>query len=177
MAFQADRPNKVASVERHPVRGHVLSNGLDGHGRIVAFVFFSDAPEPDGTEVFLDEARLGASYNVRSLAEGKAYSLFYLSLPISLTQRLAEIARAAGAAQAGLYAADASARGATFAVDPETLGDLVIGPKLFRRLAKYFGDAFSDLSGFEGWMRRMSSSFPTTSPCPRPGCVCAEAGG
>ena len=58
------------------------------------------------------------------------------------------------AARAGLYAADASAPSATFAVDPATLEDLVIWPKLFRRLASYFGDAFSDLSGFEAWMRR-----------------------
>lgn len=154
VTFNPGRPNKIASVERHPVRGHVLSNGLDGHGRIVAFVFFSDAPEPDGAEVFLDEARLGASYNVRSLAEGQAYPLFYLSLPISLKVRLAEIARAARASQAGLYASDASAPGATFAVSPATIGYLVIWPKLFRRLASYFGDAFADLSGFDAWLRR-----------------------
>jgi hypothetical protein len=37
--FFDDLPNKVASADQDALRGHVLSNGIDANGRLIAFVF------------------------------------------------------------------------------------------------------------------------------------------
>lgn len=151
--FWDDRPNKVQSVEHNPIPGYVLSNGLDGHGRIVAFVFFGEPPEDDGAEFKLVEDRVDQSFNALSLAKGQSYPLFYLSLPISLSRHLGAIGAAARAGQEGLFARDQSAPGEAVTVTPASYQDLVIWPKLFRRLHSYFRSEFDDLSGFDTWLR------------------------
>jgi hypothetical protein len=39
VVFFADLPNKIQSADQDAVRGHVLSNGIDGNGRLIAFVY------------------------------------------------------------------------------------------------------------------------------------------
>lgn len=151
--FWDDRPNKVEKVENNPIPGYVLSNGLDGHGRIVAYIFFGNPPEADGAEFKLEEDRAAESLNALSLAEGQSYPLFYLSLPISLSKQLGAIGAEARTLGKGLFAKDQSAPGAPFTVTPANYQDLVIWPKLFRRLHDYFRDEFDDLSGFDTWLR------------------------
>ncbi|WP_419739339.1 thermonuclease family protein [Ruegeria sp.] len=153
VVFWDDKPNKVQQVENNPVRGYILTNGLDGHGRIVAFVYSGDAPEPDGEVFKLMPDRVDQSFNARSLEAGQSYPLFYLTLPISLARHLGGIADQARAAGKGLYPDDASAPGQDFEVTPANYQDLVIWPKLFRRLHDYFADEFDDLTGFDTWLR------------------------
>jgi hypothetical protein len=43
--FWPDLPNRVRSADRDSVRGHVLSNGVDADGRVVAFVHPGDGPK------------------------------------------------------------------------------------------------------------------------------------
>lgn len=153
VTFWADRPNKVQTVENNPIRGYVLSNGLDGHGRIVSFVFVGEPPEPDGSVFDLESDRVDQSFNAASLAEGHSYPLFYLSLPISLSRHLATIADAARTGAKGLYPSDASVPEAAFEVTPANYEELAIWPKLFRRLHSYFNSEFDDLTGFDTWLR------------------------
>ena len=42
--YFADQPYKVQAVEHHPIRGYILSNGLDTYGRVIAFVFIGETP-------------------------------------------------------------------------------------------------------------------------------------
>lgn len=152
--FREDKPNKVMSVENNPVRGYILTNGLDAYGRIVSFVFFGESDERDGEEIYLTPERAASSFNAISLHVGQSYPLFYSSLPKSIMTRLKHIAEAARQAAIGLYKQDDSMPDRTFKVTPQNLQDLVIWPKLFRRLVSYFASDFADLSAFDSWLRR-----------------------
>jgi hypothetical protein len=88
------------------------------HGRPVAWVFTGTPPQPDGSEIFLDDALAAASVNHAQLVAGAAYPLFYDTLYASL--RLILTAAAVGAEQRkdGLWASDATLTG----VDGSTVG-------------------------------------------------------
>ena len=154
--FWPDLPNRVRSADRDSVRGHVLSNGVDADGRVVAFVHPGDAAEPDGADVWVDEERAAASVGARLLASGDAYPAFYATLPASLREPLAELSRAARERRppAGLWPrSTADPDGAATVTDLATLETLVLWPKLFRRIVPYLAGGFGDFDGFDAWLR------------------------
>ena len=57
--------------------GWIASRSLDVHGRPVAWVFTGAPPEPDGSQVFVDDALAVTSTNHAQLVAGAAYPLFY----------------------------------------------------------------------------------------------------
>ena len=63
VSFFDDLPNKVQSADQDTVRGHVLSNGVDANGRLIAFVYPGEHPAPDGTAMFVDEPLVDQSTN------------------------------------------------------------------------------------------------------------------
>ena len=132
--------------------GWIASRSLDVHGRPVAWVFPGLPPQPDGTEVFLDDALAAASANHAQLATGAAYPLFYDTLFASLRTVLADAAVGAQQRKDGLWAQDATLTG----VDGSTAAALeqggVIVPKLFRRLVEFHGDTGRDLDEFIHWL-------------------------
>ena len=144
---------KVSSVETHPIAGYILSNGLDTYGRTVAFVFTGDHPAVDGSSIFVTPQMLDSSLNTFMLQQGQAYPAFYLSLPAELRDHLEESVAAARTAGTGLWAED-TANETTIAHVPDStvLQQLVMWPKLFRRLAAYF-PSNTGLAGFDTWMR------------------------
>ena len=144
---------KVSSVENHPIPGYILSNGLDTYGRTIAFVFTGDHPAVDGSSIFVTPQMLDSSLNIFMLQQGQAYPAFYLSLPGELRDHLEEIVAAARTAATGLWVED-TANPTTIAHVPEStvLQQLVMWPKLFRRLAAYF-PSNTGLAGFDTWMR------------------------
>lgn len=149
-----DLPNKVQSADQDSVRGHVLSNGIDANGRLIAFVYPGEHPAPDGSTVFLDEKLADQSVNAELLAAGNAYPAFYATLPTTLRSHLVETSRQARHERAGLWprsTADPS-RPATVR-DLADLQQQVIWPKLFRRIVPYFASGFTDFDGFESWLR------------------------
>jgi hypothetical protein len=155
VTFFDDLPNKVRSADQDALPGHVLSNGIDANGRLIAFVYSGDHPGPDGTTVFLDEARVDQSVNAM-LAAGLVYPAFYDTLPADLRTHVAASSRAARTAQSpdGLWprsTADPN-RAATIA-DLDALEQLVIWPKLFRRIVPYLAAGFTDFDGFDAWLR------------------------
>ena len=152
--FFAQRPFKVESVENHPVEGYILSNGLDTYGRTIAFVFTGQHPAVDGTQVFVTTEMLDSSLNVFMLRHGHAYAAFYLTLPVSLREHLRTIARTAREAGVGLWP-QATATTERVAEIPglAVLQQLVIWPKLFRRLAPYFTQGHTDFAALDAWLR------------------------
>ena len=144
---------KVSSVQNHPIPGYILSNGLDTYGRTIAFVFTGDHPAVDGSSIFVTPQMLDSSLNIFMLQQGQAYPAFYLSLPAELRDHLEEIVAAARTAATGLWAED-TANPTTIAHVPDStvLQQLVMWPKLFRRLAAYF-PSNTGLAGFDAWMR------------------------
>jgi len=99
--FFADLPNNVQSADQDSVRGHVLSNGIDGNGRLIAFVYPGEHPGPDGSMVFVDNALVDQSANAALLAAGHAYPAFYATLPATLRRHLADASRAAQSSRNG----------------------------------------------------------------------------
>jgi hypothetical protein len=150
--FFSDLPAKVSHAVPHPVRGHILSNGLDGHGRIVSFVFAGGAGEPDGSDVWLNAARMNRSLNAKLMSAGLVYPLYYTSLPRDLRNRLTVLAVDAWNNDRGLWPVDVSYQ-LTRIRNLDDLQSLAIWPKLFRRLAKYLASGHTGLSQFETWLR------------------------
>ncbi len=145
---------KVETVENHPIRGYILSNGLDTFGRTICFVYTRDHPAIDGSAIFVESEMLDASLNAFLLRVGQAYPAFYLTLPADLRQHLTNIVTTARDTGVGLWAsATASTTTRATINDAATLQQLVIWPKLFRRLAAFFQDGHNNLIGFDSWLR------------------------
>lgn len=156
VSFFADLPNKVESADQDAVRGHVLSNGIDANGRMLAFVFPGEHAGPDGTDVFVDNALVDQSVNAALLAAGLAYPAFYATLPADLRTHLAASSRDARApgASTGLWPrSTADPDGPATVADLSALEQLVIWPKLFRRLVPYLAAGFTNFDGFDAWLR------------------------
>lgn len=152
--YFADKPFKVESVERHPIQGYVLSNGLDTYGRVIAFAFTGEHPATDGTQVFLTPAMLEASVNTHMLTTGHAWAAFYLGMPAELREFLRQVTIDARVAGRGLWAAASGMPGKPAQIrGQQDLLDTVIWPKLFRRLLPYFLEGFQDFSALDAWLR------------------------
>ncbi|GGL09849.1 lamin tail domain-containing protein [Mangrovihabitans endophyticus] len=156
VVYFPDAPNKVQSADQDSIRGHVLSNGVDANGRLIAFVYPGDHAGPDGSAIFVDEATVDRSVNAALLSAGLAYPAFYATLPADLRTHLAEASRAARSAQppAGVWAmSTADPNGAATVTDLDALQQLVLWPKLFRRLVPYLASGRTDFDGFDAWLR------------------------
>jgi endonuclease YncB( thermonuclease family) len=152
--YFADLPNKVESADQDAVRGHVLSNGIDANGRVIGFVHRGDPDLADGSRVFVDEALVDTSVNAGLLDRGMVYPAFYGTLPATLRTHLAATSRAARAAHRGIWArATGDPDGAAEVASLAQLETLVLWPKLFRRLVPYLAAGFTDLDGFDSWLR------------------------
>ncbi|MDH3598892.1 MAG: lamin tail domain-containing protein [Candidatus Tectomicrobia bacterium] len=144
----------VSAAEPNTVRGFILAQGLDSFGRVIAFVYSGEPDEADGNTVFIDNARLAASVNSQVLNDGLVYPAFYSSLPVNLKDQLAAQTRVARQAGAGLWPHAQGQIGSPVAIpDLPTLETLILWPKLFRRLVRYFQDGNPDLAGFDAWLR------------------------
>jgi hypothetical protein len=144
----------VSAAEPKTVRGCILAQGLDSFGRVIAFVYSSAPPEADGSTVFIDTARLAASVNSKLLNDGLVYPGFYSSLPVDLKDQLAAQTRVVRQTEAGLWPHAQGQIGSPAAIpDVATLETLILWPKLFRRLVRYFQNGNQGLAGFDAWLR------------------------
>jgi endonuclease YncB( thermonuclease family) len=154
VVFFPDQPNKVESADQDRVRGHVLSNGIDANGRMIGFVYAGDPADPDGARIFLRPDRADQSANASLLADGHVYPAYYSSLPAELRTHFAGSSRAAREAQLGIWPrSTADPNGAATVTDLEGLQELVMWPKLFRRLVPFLATGATDLNGFDAWLR------------------------
>jgi endonuclease YncB( thermonuclease family) len=156
VTFWPDLPNKIQSADQDRLRGHVLSNGIDANGRLIGFVYPGDSASPDGSEVFVDEALVDDCVNARLLAAGYAYPAFYTTLPAQLRNYLAGLSRSARSGQPalGLWSrSTADPNTAARIVDLASLEQLVVWPKLFRRIVPYLAAGFANFDGFDAWLR------------------------
>lgn len=156
VTFFAEQPNKVETADQDSVRGHLLCNGIDANGRLIAFVYAGDHPGPDGAAVFVDQALVSQSVNVALLSAGHVYPAFYATLPADLRNHLATVSRGArnGQPPRGLWPrSTADPDGPATVADLAALEELVIWPKLFRRLVSYLAAGFTDFDGFDTWLR------------------------
>jgi len=151
---EAPHQFKVESVQNHPIRGHILTNGLDTYGRTIAFVFVGEHPAIDGTQVFVTPQMLDASLNLQLLGQGHAYPAFYLTLPADLREHLHGVTVGARRDGLGLWPqATATTTEAAQVGSLAALESLVMWPKLFRRLAPYLQEGHTDFAALDAWLR------------------------
>lgn len=156
VTFWPDLPNKIQSADQDRLRGHVLSNGIDANGRLIGFVYPGDPTRPDGSEVFVDEALADDCVNAHLLAAGHAYPAFYATLPAQLRNHFAGLSRAARSSRPplGLWPrSTADPNAAARIIDLANLEQLVVWPKLFRRIVPYLAAGFANFDGFDTWLR------------------------
>lgn len=144
----------VTSATPEQVPGFILTRFADKYGRSVAFAFKDNAPRPDGSNVRLDKSLLHQSANYHLLTEGLVYPTFYSKLYIDLRQDMAKAVVKARKGQKGLWQLDKTTDGFVLQ-DLKTLTDnVVILPKLFRRLVDYLNlnDGSVSLAGFKAFL-------------------------
>lgn len=151
-----DEDGTVTSSAPDQVPGHILTRFADKYGRAVAFAFRGQRSgrTPDGGQVRLEPKGLRTSANYTLLADGLVYPTFYSKLYVDLRQTMADAAAAARAAGKGVWADDATT-GFRLKSRKQLADELVILPKLFRRLVDYLGldeDGGVSLAGFDGYL-------------------------
>ncbi|MEX6505676.1 hypothetical protein [Jiella sp. M17.18] len=146
VVWMTERRSVAAAEDGTP--GYILTRSTDKYGRVIAFVFAGDAPEDDGTDVFLDSARLAHSYNHAVLAEGLVFPTFYWGLFAELRNAMAAAAKQARDAGKGVFARDRTQTGVTVDSLMSIADDAVILPKLFRRLSDFLV-ATGSVDGFK----------------------------
>jgi hypothetical protein len=154
--FFADLPNKVEAADQDELPGHLLSNGVDANGRLIGFVYPGEPAMADGTAVFLEGPLVDRSVNAALLSTGLVYPAFYSTLPTALRSHLATVSRAARDAHppAGLWPRSTADPGGPASVpDLDRLQELVVWPKLFRRVVGYLAAGFTDFDHFDSWLR------------------------
>lgn len=149
----ADGTVTAAEPARRP--GYILTRFADKYGRAVAFAYAG--PRADGTEapVFLEVPELRRSLNHLLLSAGWVYPTFYSKLFVDLRVDLARAAVAARQAGSGVWRDDGTLGGFTVTSRQQLQNDLVILPKLFRRLADYLSldeTAGVDLTGLPAFL-------------------------
>jgi len=88
------------------------------------------------------------------MKEGLAYPAFYGTLPATLRTHLAQPSRDARAQGKGLWPdSTADPDGKANVPDLNELQQLVMWPKLFRRLVPYLAAGASDFNNFDAWLR------------------------
>jgi endonuclease YncB( thermonuclease family) len=119
--------------------GYILTRFADKYGRAVAMAYAGNRPgrSADGAQVYLDVPELHRSVNYELLHDGWAYPTFYSQLYWDLRTDLAATAVAARKAGRGVWQDDATLPGFRLRTRTQLRQEVVLLPKLFRRLAEY----------------------------------------
>lgn len=120
--------------------GYILARSTEANRRPVAFVFAGGIEHRDGSEVILDESILKRSLNYGLIARGLAYPTYYNGLFSDLRLPLTRAMARARSEERGVWPFDLTTKGFSVpGLEPLT-ENVVILPKLFRRLVDYMGD-------------------------------------
>src|SRR4051794_1791624 len=129
----------VTSATPEQTAGYIMTRFADKYGRAVATAFSGGrrGRAIDGSSIYLDVDELHRSVNHQLLATGWVYPTFYSKLYVDLREDQAAAAVAARTAGKGVWEQDATLGGFRLQSRTQLTEDLVILPKLFRRLAEY----------------------------------------
>lgn len=156
VTYWPGKPNNVESAQHHPVRGFLIANGIESNGRVLALVYPGAPPAgvENGERFFVDEAQLGRSINAQLVREGLAYAELYSTMPLSLVKHMRNLVKAAREGGIGFWSdEDVTLQKRAALQGLSDLPDLVMMPKLYRRLVKYFEDGYVGLASFDTWVR------------------------
>lgn len=144
----------VTSSTPAQTQGYILTRFADKYGRPVAFAYAGQSDHPDLGAVFVDEQLLAASANYQLAAQGLVYPTYYSKLYPDLRTALTAAVEQARSAKTGIWDADATTTGAEVTSLAALDDELVILPKLFRRLVDYLalGAGSISLGGFVAFL-------------------------
>lgn len=147
----------ITAAEPEAVPGYILTRFADVYGRSVAFAFKGNPDAEDGSDVYLDKALIKKSVNYHMLNKGLAYPTFYSKLYPDIRKELAIAAEKARKENKGVWALDKTNQGFILAELTTITEDVVILPKLFRRLLGYLAinDGSVDLDGFNNYLKSL----------------------
>jgi endonuclease YncB( thermonuclease family) len=134
---QRNDRNIVTSSTPAETPGYILTRFADKYGRAVAFAYPGQRRGGTSKPVYVGIPELRRSVNYQLLADGWAYPTFYSKLYVDLRNALAEAAVAARDAGQGVWEHDGTLPGFRLRSRTQLTDELVILPKLFRRLAEY----------------------------------------
>jgi hypothetical protein len=129
--------------------GFIASESLDVYDRPVSLVFTGDAPLHDGDEIPLASLPLDYCVNFKMMKVGLVYPTFYSTMEDDLLNLFTEIATSCRDTMVGLWALDKTSDFTIWNTSTIT-DDIVILPKLFRRLTSFiqYGSDFSQLKAY-----------------------------
>jgi endonuclease YncB( thermonuclease family) len=127
---------KIASA-KDKTEGFIASPAVDMYDRPISLVFSDDVGLADGGELDAVDLPLEASINLKLLKLGLVYPTFYSSMQDSLLEKFTSVTKEAREGKIGVWALD---RTPDFTIwNKDTIqNDIVILPKLFRRLTSFF---------------------------------------
>jgi hypothetical protein len=132
--------------------GFIATQGLDMYDRPIALVFPGKTGIKDGREVSLKQLPMDRCANLRMAQMGLTYPTFYSSMEPSLLKLFTDVTTACRKSLAGLWALDRTAGFTLWNVTSIT-DDIIILPKLFRRLTKFFQKC-SDFKELRAYLKR-----------------------
>jgi len=131
--------------------GFIACQALDVYDRPVSLVFAKNASLRDGDEVTLDDLPMDACVNMKMAKMGLVYPTFYSTMEEGLLDVFTKLTKTCRDKQVGLWALDKT--GYFTIWNTTTIADdIVILPKIFRRLTTFFQDSsdFSQLTDYLG---------------------------
>jgi hypothetical protein len=116
-------------------------------------------PQDDGSSFFVDVDALRTTANHHLIKQGLAYPTYYRGLFPDLRNEFTAVARQARDAGLGVWASDATTTGFDVNGLASLEDDIVIVPKLFRRLADYLHLGDDSMAGFVAFLDQAADRF------------------
>ena len=140
------------------VAGYILTRAADEYGRCIALVGRGAPPQDDGS-FFVDVDVLRTTANHHLISTGLAYPTYYRALFPDLRSELTAVSKPARDSGLGVWASDATTSGFDFTGLDVLQKDIVILPKLFRRLVEYLHLGDSSMAGFRPFLDQAADKF------------------
>ncbi len=130
-------------------RGCLAVLGLDRFDRPISLVFAGNVPPADGASIPFSAPLMKKCVNLQLLKMGLAYPTLYDTTPADLSALFANESKKARKSKTGLWALDRT-KDFQFLNTATIVNDVVILPKLFRRLTTFLLNAsdFSELGDY-----------------------------
>jgi len=132
--------------------GFIASADIDRFGRPVSYLFPKSVKLTDGTILDSSTLPVEKSINFQLAREGLVYPTFYTTTDRTFAEKIRAVVARARTTKRGLWSID---RTSDFALwDVRTIQeDLLLLPKLFRRLVSFF-DNYADFGKLEEYMKK-----------------------
>ncbi|MFI7296108.1 thermonuclease family protein [Streptomyces sp. NPDC050121] len=154
-----DPDETVTAATPDQVPGFILTRGADLYGRCIALVGKGKPPKAGGSWINVDVALLRKTANHHLLATGLAYPTYCRNLFPDHRNELTDVAHKAQKGGKGLWPQDVTTKGAKVTGMTSITDQVVILPKLFRRLVDYLRLGDPSLTGFPAFLAQKQDRF------------------